>query len=73
MCCRSASTMKAPLHVQHDEHKKHEIDLMPGDQYILVMAFSPDGQLLLTVSANEDHSIRELHIYSRILRTMLLL
>ena len=27
-------------------------------QYVLVMAFSPCGRLLLTVSANEEHTIR---------------
>ena len=43
---------------KNTETGRHELELMPGDQYVLVMAFSPDGKLLLTVSANEDHTIR---------------
>jgi WD40 repeat protein len=57
----SASTMKAPEAVEQEDPsnpKKHELPLMAGDQYVLCMAFSPDGKLLLTVSANEDHTIR---------------
>ena len=49
--------MKAP-EVEGVEGSRHELELMPGDQYVVCMAFSPDGNLLLTISANEDHTIR---------------
>jgi hypothetical protein len=51
----SAATMKGPASLGG---QKHELEMMAGDQYVLVMAFSPCGRLLLTVSANEEHTIR---------------
>jgi WD40 repeat protein len=53
----STATMAAPA-IEGVEGTRHELELMSGDQYVVCMAFSPDGKLLLTVSANEDHTIR---------------
>lgn len=51
----SATTMRAPEGL---EEPKHELELAQGDQYVLCMAFSPDGKHLITISANEEHTIR---------------
>ena len=47
--------MRAPEGI---EEPRHELELAQGDQYVLCMAFSPDGKYLITISANEEHTIR---------------
>lgn len=56
----SATTMKPPADVEgcNEEGARLELEMASGDQYVLCMAFSPHGQWLMTISANNDHNVR---------------